>query len=168
MKYSNFKVCDKSVTKRREDCQLLKERNISTLFYFALFNSTIASSQSVMEQFHYIIQDNESLKLSSFRENQLERSKMSHVFLFFYEFYTESNLAQTHVSNILPQRSQLVLKKRKEKKPTWANADTNSLSQKLEERKQPMFYGVLPASADVTVVIMILLPTDCKIFMETI
>ena len=25
-----------------------------------------------------------------------------------------------------------------------------------------MFYGVLPASADVTVVIMILLPTDCK------
>lgn len=61
-----------------------------------------------------------------------------------------------------------MLKKRKEKKPTWANADTNSLSQKLEERKQPMFYVVLPASAGVTVVIMILLPTDCKIFMETI
>lgn len=117
MKYSNFKACDKSVAKRRDDCQLLKERNISTSFYFALFNSTVTSSQSVMEQLHSIIQDNESLKLSSFRENQLERSKMSHVFLYFYEFYTESNLAQTHVSNILPQRSQLVLKKGKEKNP---------------------------------------------------
>ena len=117
MKYSNFKVCDRSVAKRRDDCQLLKGRNISTLFQFALFNSTVTSSQSVKEQLHSIIQDNESLKLSSFRENQVERSKMSHVFLYFYEFYTESNLAQTHVSNILPQRSQLVLKKGKEKNP---------------------------------------------------
>lgn len=60
-----------------------------------------------------------------------------------------------------------MLKQRKEKNPL-GQMQTAIPSQKLEERKQPMFYGVLPASADVTVVIMILLPTDCKIFMETI
>lgn len=81
---------------------------------------------------------------------------MNHVFLFFYESYA-SNLAQTYVSNV-PKGAGLIISKRKEK--TLGQMQTaNSLSK--TRGKQPMFYGVLPASADVTVVIMILLPTDC-------
>ena len=61
-----------------------------------------------------------------------------------------------------------MLKKGKEKNPLGQMQTPIPSLKNLEERKQPMFYGVLPASADVTVVITILLPTDCKIFMETI
>lgn len=38
---------------------------------------------------------------------------MNHVFLFFYESYTESNLAKTHVSNILPSKELVSVKKEK-------------------------------------------------------